>query len=66
MSTPSAIGSGTDVAAKRDWRYVLQLRFRTLALRDELQKLANQERRSLNEIINMACEEFVRGRKGQS
>ncbi len=39
------------------------LYFRSKKLRDEMQRLANQEHRSLNEIINIACEEFVAKRK---
>lgn len=36
------------------------LRLRSKRLRDELARIAKHERRSLNEIINIACEEYVR------
>jgi len=35
------------------------LRLRSKRLRDDLQRIATAERRSLNEIINNACEEMV-------
>ena len=38
------------------------LRLRSKRLRAQLQKIADADRRSLNEVINMACEEFVRER----
>jgi hypothetical protein len=39
------------------------LRLRSKKLHDDLRKIAKAERRSLNEIINMACEEYVARRK---
>jgi hypothetical protein len=48
-------------ANERRVQYPLYLR--SVSLRKELERIANQERRSLNEIINIACEEFVAKRK---
>ena len=35
------------------------LRLRSKRLRDQLQRIASRERRSLNEIINIACEKYI-------
>ncbi len=47
------------MSGKKDWRLHYPLKLDALRLRSDLEKIAKAERRSLNEIINIACEEYV-------
>jgi len=51
--------------APTEKRVQYPLYLRSVSLRKELDRIAREERRSLNEIINQACEEFVARRSNR-